>query len=66
MDYYFWGRIKDLVYVTPPTTRDDMMRRIEHANNNISEVEISRATNALPNRIISCITANGGHFEHIG
>ncbi|KAG8280851.1 hypothetical protein J6590_071732 [Homalodisca vitripennis] len=31
LDFYLWGRLKDLVYTTRPTTVEDMMQRIRNA-----------------------------------
>lgn len=31
LDYYLWGRVKDIVYRNHPTTRDDMITRITEA-----------------------------------
>lgn len=64
LDYYLWGRVKDLVYRNRPTTRDDMIVRIRDAIRSLGEVEIYRATNDFQKRVIKCTEANGGHFEH--
>lgn len=65
LDYYFWGRIKDLVYNEHPTTRDNMIRRIREAIRSLGADEILRATNCFQNRVDACIAANGAHFEHV-
>lgn len=64
LDYYLWGRIKDLVYRERPTTRDNMIRRIRDAIYSLDNDEILRATNDFEKRILACIEQNGGHFEH--
>ena len=65
LDYYLWGRIKDLVYQERPTTRDDMIRRINEAIRSLDADEILRATNCFQNRVDACIAENGAHFEHL-
>jgi len=64
LDYYLWGRLKDLVYRERPTTRDDMIRRIRLAIRSLHVDEILHATNNFEKRVLACIEANGGHFEH--
>lgn len=65
LDFYLWGRLKDIVYKTRPTTRDDMKVRIVNAVNSISRAEIETAISSTRTRINSCISQNGGHFEHL-
>lgn len=64
LDYYLWGRVKDLVYRERPTIRDNMIRRIRDAIRFLDADEILRATNNFQERILACIEKNGGHFEH--
>jgi len=63
-DYYFWGRIKDLVYYERPITRDNMIRRISEAISLRAE-KILRAINCFQNRVDACIAENGAHFEYL-
>lgn len=65
LDFYLWGRIKDLVYITRPTTREDMIARIRNAINNISQAEIETAVLSTRNRLDQCIEADGKQFEHL-
>ena len=63
LDYFLWGRIKNLVYNTRPTTRDDMINRITEAIQSLNEAEILRATNSFQRRVNLCIGARGQQFE---
>ncbi|KYN21444.1 hypothetical protein ALC57_06180 [Trachymyrmex cornetzi] len=65
VDYYFWGRIKDLVYHERLTTRDDMILRIIEAIRSLSAEEILRSIHSFQNRVDVCIAENGAHFEHL-
>lgn len=65
MDYYLWGRIKNMVYTEKPTTRHDMMDRIRNAVQIISGDEILRAVVSFENRIEKCIENEGRIFEHL-
>ena len=64
LDYYLWGRVKDLVYCERPTTRDNMIHRIRDAIRSLDADEILNATNNFKKRIRACIEENGKHFEH--
>lgn len=65
LDYYLWGRLKDLVYKDRPTTREDMMHRIRNAVASISGEEVLRAVDSFRNRIELCMEQNGRQFEHL-
>lgn len=65
LDFYLWGRIKEMVYKEAPTTRQDMMNRIQVACRSLSGEEISRAVNSVSRRAQRCIRENGRHFEHL-
>lgn len=64
LDFYLWGRIKELVYVSRPTTRDNMKERIKEACRNI-QVELLNALSSFPKRIRKCLEVNGRQFEHL-
>lgn len=65
LDYYFWGRVKEIVYSTKPSSKQDMKMRIESAIASISPEEILRAQKSIRRRIRACLAQNGGHFEHL-
>lgn len=65
-DFYLWGRIKDLVFATRPTTRDDMIERIRNAIQSISMAEVESSVQSTRQRMNSCIENDGRHFEHLG
>jgi len=65
LDYYLWGRIKDLVYRERTTTRNNMICRINEAIQSLDADEILRAVNSFQNRVDACIAENGAQFEHI-
>lgn len=65
LDYYLWGRIKEIVYKDRPTTRDDMKQRIRAAIASLNANEIRRAVDSFPGRVRLCARLNGGHIEHL-
>lgn len=66
LDYYLWGRVKDVVFANRPTTRENMMERITAALRNISVAEIETAVLSTRERLQACINNDGRHFEHLG
>lgn len=64
LDFYLWGRLKEIVYHNRPTTRDDMILRIRNAIASITTAEIKNAVYGIKRRLQSCIYNDGGHFEH--
>lgn len=66
LDFYLWGKLKDMVFATRPTTRDDMIERIREAVQSIPVAEIETAVLSTRQRLIDCIENDGRHFEHLG
>jgi len=50
LNYYFWGRVKDLVYHEFSSTRDNMIRRISEAIRSFRAEEIILAINCFQNQ----------------
>lgn len=65
LDYFLWGTIKDIVYKTPPSTRDDMKNRIIEAFQTIrnSEAMLQDVNLSFHRRVQHCLNENGGHIE---
>lgn len=63
LDYFLWGYLKNTVYENAPTTRVDMMERIERACTAINADTIRTAILNFRRRLNLCIQNNGGHFE---
>lgn len=65
LDFYLWGRIKDIVFETRPTTPENMVERIRNAIASISRAEIEVAVLDTRHRLNLCIENDGKHFEHL-
>lgn len=65
LDFYLWGKIKDLAYQSRPTTIEDMKQRIFEICRNISVSELRRVQREFNKRVRKCIEAQGGIFEHL-
>lgn len=65
LDFFLWGRIKSLVYVTQPTSVEELREKIEQAFVLVkSDTEVlSKLKYNLRKRAIKCIEQGGGHFE---
>lgn len=66
LDFYLWGRIKDLVFANRPTTRQDMINRIRNSISSISIAEVEAAVQSTHGRLIACVANDGRQFEHLG
>lgn len=65
LDYFFWGRLKDLVYTNRPSTVEEMRAEIQNAILSIPPEEIQQAQRDFCSRLLLCINEEGRHFEHI-
>lgn len=66
LDFYLWGRMKDIVYSNIINTRDDLINRIHEAGVEIqAELRNVDIANSLRTRILLCIQNGGQHFEHL-
>jgi hypothetical protein len=65
LDFYLWGRLKDLVFQEKPTTRENMKERIRNAIRSLSRAEIEAAVFSTTRRSNKCIENDGRHFEQL-
>jgi hypothetical protein len=65
LDFFLWGKIKNVVYATAPTTQEDMRQRIIDACVSINAEELHNVQALIIHRIHRCLDANGAHFEHL-
>lgn len=65
LDFYLWGRIKELVYTNPILDYEDLRIRIVGAFDRLEPFEIRRATQSVEERIVDCLNENGAHIEHL-
>lgn len=65
LDFWLWGYLKEKVYRTAPTTREDMKDRIRRECQLLGEEEVKRAVQNTYTRLEKCLEVQGRHFEHI-
>lgn len=65
LDFFLWGYVKNIVYDAPPTTKDDMKRRIQNAFHSITPQVLLNVRQSFERRLQLCIEENGRQFEHL-
>ena len=66
LDFFLWGYLKSRVYITPPTSLEDLRRRIENACVELRETEFVRnSIREMRRRAELCIGRNGHHVEGV-
>lgn len=65
LDFFLWSYIQDHVYLTPPDTRDDLVRRIVQVCHEIPPNLILNAAVGVNRRCQMCLEQNGANFEHL-
>lgn len=64
MDFYLWGRLKQIVYSRPLDNNiDQLKQRIREAVQSISLEEVRRSYNEFLARLQICVDVGGGVFE---
>lgn len=64
-DFFLWGFLKDEVFKSRPTTREDMIHRIRLACANIPRVVLRRTVRSFRRRLGLCIQVEGNNFEQL-
>jgi len=66
LDFFIWGTVKNKVYNTPVTTREDCMRRVTRTFEELSPRSIRKATHEeLLRRCEKCLQVQGRQSEHL-
>lgn len=65
LDFFLWGYLKNVVFEQRPTTKANMQDRIRRACAAIPRQTLLDTVRHFQRRLILCLEANGGHFEHL-
>lgn len=65
LDFFLWGFVKEKVYQTNPTTKEDMVNRIRNVFHSIDQQMLDNVNDSLLQRLGVCRDQNGGHIEHL-
>ncbi|GBM31939.1 hypothetical protein AVEN_74241-1 [Araneus ventricosus] len=64
MDFFLWGYIKQQVYAIPPSTLQDLQRRITDACASVTPAMLHRVQREVQARVQMCIAVDGEKLEH--
>lgn len=65
-DYFFWGCVKDAVYIPPlPSTLDELKNRIKTAVESITKDMLQEVWNEFDYRLDVIRVTKGAHIEHL-
>lgn len=66
LDFFIWGAVKNKVFSTAVTTKEDCMLRVRTAFDELSPQSIRKATHEkLLRRCEKCLEMEGRQFEHL-
>jgi Helix-turn-helix domain (DUF4817) len=65
LDFFLWGKIKDLTYKQPFNNRRELEDAVLGAFNEIQPLELINATKGVRKRCRICLEQNGRQFEHL-
>ena len=66
-NFFLWGYVKSKVYVTPPTSIDDLKQKVTHEIRSVKRdlLLIRRAVKDMIRRAWICMAEGGGHIERL-
>lgn len=64
VDYKIWATMQQRVYKTKINDINELRERLSTAWNSIEQSVIDTAIEEWRKRLLACVRANGGHFEH--
>ncbi|KYN14904.1 hypothetical protein ALC57_12879 [Trachymyrmex cornetzi] len=65
LDFFLWGFIKEKVFSTKPTTRDNMKEIIRQACAAVTPQMLADVRRSLNTRINKCLEVHGNNFKHL-
>lgn len=65
MDFYLWGRLKDLIFKLPINTRQDLEVAVMRGFAFLTPLELMNSARSVMKRCRLCIRETGRHFEHL-
>lgn len=67
LDFFIWGIIKNEIYSTAVSSKEDCILRVRESFRKLDPASIRRATHeGLIRRCEKCLAAMGRQFEHLG
>ncbi len=64
-DFFLWGCMKDRIFVTNPTSIEDLKATITTLIHFIDVHTLRKVFQNMMKRAKACLSVEGGHFEHL-
>jgi len=66
LDFFLWGFLKEVVYITPSATIEELKNKIVDACASIPREMLLKVTHhEVLKRMEMCLKVNGQNFEHL-
>lgn len=65
MDYFLWGKLKDILYQMPRSNREELENAVLQSFISLTPVELINSTRAIQKRCRVCVAENGRQFENL-
>ena len=65
LDFFLWGRLKNVVYLSPFEDLAELKSRIHDEIKSISQKTLFDIFNNISKRMNLCVSVDGGHFQHL-
>lgn len=65
LDFFLWGHIKSKVYSTPPTSLEDLRRRIIDVCREVTPQVLQNVRERFEDNLYYCMEVGGQHFQHL-
>lgn len=65
LDFFLWGHLKSVVFMTQPANIEELKQRINEECRNITPQMLQNVRENFMNRLPRCQEMNGGQFEHL-
>lgn len=65
MDFYLWGRLKDLIFKLPTNSRYELEAAVMQSFASLTPIELINSANNIQKRCRLCVGEAGRHFEQL-
>lgn len=65
LDFFLWGHLKSKVYMTQPTSLEDLQQRIVNECRQITPQMLQNVRERFEQNLYYCMEVGGEHFQHL-
>ena len=65
LDFFLWGHLKNVVYLSPWEDLAELKSRIQDEIKSISQKTLYDVFSNISKRMNLCVSVDGGHFQHL-